>query len=82
MSRTSARRSCTLVLALGLTLLAGAAPASAAVKVSKDGTAVVVGGTLTGGTLHGGTLHGGTLHGGTLHSGTVDGGALLGGTLH
>ena len=82
MSRTSARRSCTVVLALGLALLAGTAPASAAVKTSKGGTAVVVGGTLTGGTLHGGTLHGGTLHGGTLHGGTVDGAYQLGGTLH
>ncbi len=82
MSSTFARRSCTAVLALGLALVAGAAPASAAVKITKDGTAVVYGGTLNGGTLNGGTLNGGTLNGGTLNGGTLNGGTLNGGTLN
>ena len=65
MSRTPARRSTAVLavaLAFGVSLVAGAAPASAAVKISKDGTAVVYGGTLNGGTLNGGTLNGGTLN--------------------
>ncbi len=65
MSVTSARRTRTAVLAaalaFGVTLVAGVAPASAAVT-SKDGSTVVSGGTLNGGTLNGGTLNGGTLN--------------------
>ena len=80
MSHTPVRRTATAVLAAGLvfgvTLVAGVAPASAAVKISKTGTAVVYGGTLNGGTLNGGTLNGGTLNGGTLNGGTLNGGTL------
>ena len=71
MSRTPVRRTATAVLAAGLavgvTLVAGVAPASAAVKTTKGVVAVVTDGTLDGGTLNGGTLNGGTLNGGTLN---------------
>ena len=86
MKRTSARRTATAVLAAGLafgvTVVAGVAPASAAVKTSKGGTTITTGGTLNGGTLNGGTLNGGTLNGGTLNGGTLNGGTLNGGTLN
>jgi hypothetical protein len=78
-SRTPARRTSTAllasVLAVGVTLMAGVAPASAAPKV-KGSVTVVDGGTLNGGTLNGGTLNGGTLNGGTLDGGTLNGGTL------
>ena len=74
MSRTPVRRACTAVLAaglaLGVTLVAGVAPASAAVK-TKTPAVVVDSGTTNGGTLYGGTLYGGTLYGGTLYGGTL-----------
>ena len=76
MTSTSARRTATAVLAAGLvfgvTLVAGVAPASAAVKV-KGGTAVVVdGATLNGATLNGATLNGATLNGATLNGVTLN----------
>ncbi len=84
MSRPSARRTCTAVLATGLafgiTLVAGTAPASAAVK--PKGNVVVVLEPATGGSLYGGSLYGGSLYGGSLYGGSLDGGSLYGGSLY
>ncbi|CAA9323430.1 MAG: Cytochrome c heme lyase subunit CcmH [uncultured Frankineae bacterium] len=73
MSRTRpSRRSAavTAVLALGVTLALGAAPASALSTKTKSG------GSLSGGSLNGGSLNGGSLNGGSLNGGSLNGGSL------
>ena len=77
MSGTPARRRSTAVvavaLAFGVTLFAGAAPASAAVKVGKGSTPITTGVTLNGVTLNGVTLNGVTLNGVTLNGESQNG---------